>query len=756
MAHVDAVISVRTAMDAPRDAREWYAAARVPADGNGSGDRTESINASTGGSSTTSGGATCPDRCSYFFIVTAGANREVKVWGIDAEATRRDAPPLALKGYTVVGARVDDRLTALELLSERFMACGFHSGAIEVWPIPFDSRGIVLGVAREAVQAFPLAHNAKVTSIVVSLGLRCRLEGGGSETAGRVVLTTSVDRTVVRWASIAPGESLKPMTRYCLSTEPASAVLLPPPRMASGGRPADPCPEYRASRKDVKTTENITAMFRVVAALDGNITVLELATASFLLGGAGGRKSPYDSVAIANSFPGEPLIPRLSLSPPVNVSEQERGAERFQWRIGGPMGREAGRYDVLGGIAGLSLEWENSGGRKIVAASASRKAWQVQARGQKAAARVTFLVGSKGGGAVEDSNQSVKNPKPGSENKCTKGRRGTAKRTGDNVSTLRPSAVKASISTLEINPDRCADSCEFGAASENAYRKVRGGKTIKMDPEFAAAWGRCSLPQPQDNDGTYQAIIQHKGTVSDTAGVCSVELTMPIGYSGNDYSRTVPRSGADEPSAVSLSVAASTSMTAASLLVERPETSIGDERLSSADSPVLGWPSPPCAPPNNEDAHTSALGISKCCMTVPATTNTVQHAGPVDATNMSELASRNNIHSAQGEKTTCPGTPKEGDQSREMKVRHAVTLSDRGAENNMKPTMNSAVAAASMAREAREAGDFRRRLLAPVVVERREVMQEPRQQFNFDSAQAPSSGMPGVGVAVPRGFADAR
>ncbi|CAN0376846.1 unnamed protein product, partial [Ectocarpus sp. 8 AP-2014] len=112
-------------------------------------------------------------------------------------------------------------LTALELLSEGHMACGFESGAVEVWTIPFASRSGVLASTREALQAFPLAHEARVTSIVVALGMGFRSHsGGGGVKAGRVILTTSADRTVVRWVSMAPGDNIRPLRRYCLSVEP--------------------------------------------------------------------------------------------------------------------------------------------------------------------------------------------------------------------------------------------------------------------------------------------------------------------------------------------------------------------------------------------------------------------------------------------------------------------------------------------------------------------------------------------------------
>ena len=70
--------------------------------------------------------------------------------------------------------------------------------------------------------------------------------------------------------------------------------------------------------------------------------------------------------------------------------------------------------------------------------------------------------------------------------------------------------------------------------------------------------------------------------------------------------------------------------------------------------------------------------------------------------------------------------------------------------------MNPVVAAAKAARDARHTQDIRGRLITPMVVERLHARREPRQQFNFDSTRAPSSGMLGAGLAVPRGFADAR
>lgn len=73
------------------------------------------------------------------------------------------------------------------------------------------------------------------------------------------------------------------------------------------------------------------------------------------------------------------------------------------------------------------------------------------------------------------------------------------------------------------------------------------------------------------------------------------------------------------------------------------------------------------------------------------------------------------------------------------------------------PKARVTVAATAVARQKREAVDSRRRVLAPLVLQRQDSEAHiVRLPFNFDSAQAPSSGMSGVGIAVPRGFSDSR
>lgn len=73
-------------------------------------------------------------------------------------------------------------------------------------------------------------------------------------------------------------------------------------------------------------------------------------------------------------------------------------------------------------------------------------------------------------------------------------------------------------------------------------------------------------------------------------------------------------------------------------------------------------------------------------------------------------------------------------------------------------TARVTVAATAIARERREAADSGRRLPAPLIVKSRGggMGHLARPRFNFDSAQDPSPGMTGAGVAVPLGFSDSR
>lgn len=669
LAHTDAIVAIRTVMDAPQDAREGWSS--VPSPGRTNGDRDGSGNGREGSErandDTNVGrghGWKRQNHHSRFFVVTAGANREIKVWSIDT-AEREVASLLALEGYTVVGHNIscNSQLSTVELLSEKSIACGFSMGDVEVWAIPFKSRRGVLATTREAVQVFPLAHEAEVTSIAVSFGMRFCLEGGGGENVGRVVLTTSVDRTIVRWASMAPGDRIFPMIRYCLSVEPAAAVLLPP-LLPSAGRTATPHPQNKCGKGDLNTVGTSKGVFRVVAALESVITVLELANAKTLMGE--GEKSRGIGIAIKNAFPGTPFVPQL---PPEKVPEQEGDNRGFRWTVGGPNGGKAGRYEVLGGIKHLSQEWEISGTNRVAAAFASRKTRRVQA------------------GSYEEKGApiSCKRLKPRHEDSKRQGDSG-AQSVGK-LLTRRPLMAKPSVTTLTVDPGKYSSIKNkalhhrrsdrgFNTIPESTYRKTNGGKTIKMDTGFVAALlERLLPPEPIDRKELLRQPSMH-----------SIELTMSANNSCNSYT-----TAAGNGSTIGLSV---------------------DEKFTADNS-------------------------------IEETVNTASRVGD----------GRDGSHNYGDEGAGLAGLRRET-------LEEEITTETKELEINNKKkktsAMNTAVAAISAARSAREAHKMRGMLAMPVVVGRQEAEHGSRQPFNYDFAQAPSHGMLGVGVAVPKGYADAR
>lgn len=825
LAHTAAVVAIRTAMDAPQDALEQLSGVKAaPTCGNRAG---------TMGS----GGV------SSFFVVTAGANCEVKIWGIDT-AERQDMPPLTLAGYTVVGDGNGARLTALELLSEGHMACGFDSGAVEVWSIPFTSRGGVLASTREAVQAFPRAHEAKVTSIVVSLGMGFRPQGGGRPKAGRVVLTTSADRTVIRWVSMAPGDSLRPVSRYCLSEEPAAAVLLPPavavtPAATSGGRDTGaPFPPKAVAKVNdevgdlaavsaVEKTPKTSTFFRVVAALNGAITVLDLATVETLIGEDavyGARQPQKLCPAVANAFPGTPFIPRLP--PPFaghgsssgQSGEREPGSSR--WRVGGPKGREVGRYDVLGGIEGPLLGWEASGKRRMVLTAASRKAWLARFADMGAHEMGPNETGpvlpSWGGGGKKDErhqagalpNQLVPESCKGKRRKRSRGR--AVKPSGGYPVQRRSATVQPSVTMLTIcraetpggksirnNHADHDHNRNVDTIPEHAYRKVSGGKTVKLDPGFAAATAATAataaeesllLRQEPNEDGTIKKDLPSPGTYGgdnrqvewQNTGTYSMELAVPNLSGPPDV--PLPPGGESDFSAVAVSFQG---MATASLngsdyyssQFRHAPNSPPPSHTNADTNSMLGL-SVSAPPPQDQEQYLAETSDADPALGT-ASVN-VLSAGPASATEGQHPGGGGGGGAgspSQDNRSSGDATARLGDASQQHQMGNRVAFSvysgesapssregtghdDDGvdSQNNKKEprSMNAVVAAASAARRARDAWDAWRRK-APVVIERRRPssMQE-RLQFNYDSAQAPSSGMSGVGVAVPRGYADER
>ncbi|CAM9979618.1 unnamed protein product, partial [Choristocarpus tenellus] len=297
-----------------------------------------------------------------FFVVTGGANCEVKVWGVDTQAGQGRSQ-LALGGYTVVGGRgfkIQDgdhsqHLTSLELVSETHMVCGFGGGALELWLIPFDARGRV-ATSRGPQQEFPEAHSGAVTSISISLALQHPRTG----CVGRVLLTAAADCTVVRWHVGHSG--LQPLKRFCLSRVAVNTALLPVP-LKGGDNGQGSQHNVNLDDKSIRFIKNNSdrenMCFRVVAALDGAILTLEVAYVQELLGAwvEGGKKGSRKS--LANALVGKPLAAFLPDSNKVN-SERNRvtgppedPSRLDPWAsidVGGPNGKSAGHFKALGGL----------------------------------------------------------------------------------------------------------------------------------------------------------------------------------------------------------------------------------------------------------------------------------------------------------------------------------------------------------------------------------------------------------------------
>ncbi|CAM9293181.1 unnamed protein product, partial [Hapterophycus canaliculatus] len=847
LAHTDAVVAIRTAMDAPCNGLERSSGMQAVPSG-----RARSGPEDDGGGSS-------------FFVVTACANREVKVWGIDT-AERQDIPPLILAGYTVVGGgggggvrgggrsggSHGNRLTALELLSERHMACGFDTGAVEVWSIPFASRGGVLACTRQAVQAFPLAHGGKITSIVVSLGMGFRAQAGAAVKAGRVVLTTSVDRTVVRWASTDPGDGIRPLGRYCLSEEPAAAVLLPPSvtitsfsTTTAGRHSVGSLPPKKLARVDVQvarsaragvaattSTPDTSRMFRVVAALNGVVMVLELATIETLMGeGTSFASRPMQRLcpAVANAFPGTPLIARLPPRPAGcgSPSEQNttRGSRSFPWRVGGPRGREAGCYDVLGGINEPLAEWEAAGKRRMALTASSRDAWVAYAR----------VDGCSGGDrydgpclAASPSSRSRPEISRRAGRRGAEGGRGAVKSHGNlYVRRRATTAVTPSEKTLTIcraiqdQSRRWVDTSRvdrnhnhgISTAPEHAYRKVRGGKTIKVDPGFTraaaeaateAAWERLWLQSPPSDDGTTyhvpsQPIGDGGGAEPYGSRMFSMEMTVPEVC--RRRSAGIQRRGDDQFSGIAISFqgqpagSLNSSECYSSPFKHPPSSSptvTGRAPSSKAESVTRGLVM--SVSDISEQAQLTLRAIASDSPEVAPLANisSVKEEGslPVSTKQTTELhpgggnrgggdsgssvvrsrlAGRNTSGICQivgdgnemtgGERATASSVRSDVTATEKLRAIDTVGHGGHDEQNNADKLgpMNAVVAATAAARRARDAWDARGRMKTPMKIERSPPsMQEPRIQFNFDSAQAPASGMSGVGVAVPRGYADER
>lgn len=726
-AHNDAVVAVRSAMDIPQD----FGGCRVVPTASPASKRV------LGGNKDFLSGVGRPfTENPIDFVLTAGANREVKVWGID-DAGKQGVPPLSLRGYTVVGGTgEDDCLTALELLSEGSMVCGFLSGAVEVWLIPFTARDGILATTREALQAFPSTHEGEVTSIAVSVGLRYRAQDSGGEGVGRVVLTTSADCSVVQWASTAPcpSDSMEPMARYCLSREPSSAALLPPP---AEFLPSGSIPKVRQElRFGREATATSTELFRVVAALDGLISVLELAPAGSLIGGRGIRQNLHG--AVSNAFPGTPLVQQLYLHPPGTGSETVRAPNRLRWGVGGITGREAGWYDEFDRIKTFPPEWEILGGRRLAAAKASRDAWEYCA--YQLSDHKTQNEKNRHISPFSAHDGFRRNARVFSRKKHGADRAG-----GMNALVAkRRTTMKPHVNTLIISPDERRTYTEGAqvhaclGVEDASLLKTLGGKVVKIDKRFTVKAERQR--ESQQNSKTSTSVVEdttNGAVVQCTNDIVTIDLTLLThGPSHQGQSAASESSGSlvIETNRSSANSASFGSISA----TESMESKRGvKEDVPSEGLIVAGEPSVSRHPPLLVNDSHERLGVEASDALLDPTMGS---ESPLKAKEGTRLGTGGT--EAPGRLITSIGTMAAHEEGKTCETEMG----------NSKKKQKSATVAVNTTREA---GNVQESLQAPAFM-RQPSLQERRHQFKFDSAQSPYSGMLGVGVAVPMGYADKR
>lgn len=234
----------------------------------------------------------------------------------------------------------------------------------------------------------------------------------------------------------------------------------------------------------------------------------------------------------------------------------------------------------------------------------------------------------------------------------------------------------------------------------------------------------------------------------------SLELTMtysPGHTTPGNTSSAGPRRTSDRSAATTIPVDSS-------LRAESPSTP-GHLASVHGGMSVLGWPpSPP--PPSHTDAiktggETSFLELSKNQGSRGSEDDTsafFMHGERVDSVREEPLAvaEETTQHNEGGMRHLFGSTSASAESTSSEKRRETGKTRPPGAGS-------VTVANAAIARAKREAKGSRQRLIAPGVINcYRSTGHAPRASFNFDTAQPPSSRMSGVGVAVPRGFSDAR
>lgn len=171
--------------------------------------------------------------------------------------------------------------------------------------------------------------------------------------------------------------------------------------------------------------------------------------------------------------------------------------------------------------------------------------------------------------------------------------------------------------------------------------------------------------------------------------------------------------------------------------------------FQSVGSASVGWPPSPPPPSHTDDSNAEDIllelfqdscgGEKKASPGVsPSTTLCDQAEGPEEESTLAR----------------CPRHHRDNRKPRSKPRRRTEGETEAGGAST---AGRVTVAATAVARQKREEADSHRLTLTPFVVERTtDEGHLSRPRFHSDSAQAPASGLPGVGVAVPRGFSDAR
>lgn len=232
----------------------------------------------------------------------------------------------------------------------------------------------------------------------------------------------------------------------------------------------------------------------------------------------------------------------------------------------------------------------------------------------------------------------------------------------------------------------------------------------------------------------------------------SLELTMPP-YSPDkitpgNLSSVGPRSVGDRSTAIDISADPSVDTSR----VESPDTPLEWSNVRGGGSTELGWP-PSLPPPSRTDItrkHNPML------MGIPQNQGSIAPSGE---TTSALFTSGETVNSTEGVSSPAQELLNQEHEEEETFLFES-SASAPNVCTSIKPpgAAQVTIANAVIARAKREADGFHSR--SPAVLNERRppttTAQAPRPPFNFDSAQAPSSGMSGVGVAVPRGFSDAR